>query len=517
VLRVLHVASEVAPYAQTGGLGDVVAGLPAAQVAAGIAPAVLAPLYRSARARLAAAGGATEVRPLAVRVGPHALTGALHVIRGRVPIGLLDLPALYDRAGGLYGPGGTADYGDNHLRFGALGAAAADAAAVLLGGLDVVHAHDWQGSPAAIYAHLARAAAPAGSPFAALSIITTIHNLAFRGIFPKRAMDDLGLPWSLFTLRGLELYDQLCLLKGGLAVADAATTVSPTYAQEILQPARGEGLHDFLRWDVRRLAGIVNGIDVAAWDPAVDPALPAPFSRDALDGRRVCRAALIAESGLAPLRADPAEAAALAERTPIIGVVSRLGDQKGTDLIAEVAPALGALGARVVVLGDGDPVLEARLRVLAAAYPDRVAVRIGFEPSYARRLYAGCDLFAMPSRFEPCGLGQLYAMRYGAVPIVHAVGGLRDTVIDPGPARGADPRHAQTPSPGPTVPAQLPPTGLRFDAPTAAALHRAIARAVALFHDPVTFQSLQRGAMARDSSWTGPAHEYAQLYRSVRA
>jgi starch synthase len=479
-VRVLHVSSELAPFAQTGGLGDVLAGLPAAQAELGLDAAVLVPLYRGVAAKLAAAGLSLEARPLPIELGVHRLEGTLRIARvGRVRCGFLDVPALYDRPGGPYGPGGTAEFSDNHLRFAALGKAALAAGAHLLGDVDVVHAHDWQAGPAAIFTHLERPA---------LTIVTTIHNLAFRGIFPKGVMTQLGIPWSLFTPKLLELYDQVSFLKGGLALSDAVTTVSPTYAQEILTPDFGEGLDGFLRWDVQRLVGIINGIDVAAWNPAADDALPARYSKVDLAGKRTCRAALAAEVGLP----EPDDG------TPIIAVVSRLSYQKGIDLIAEVAPALGDLGARLVVLGSGEPALEARLQHLARVFPDRVAVRIGFDLPYARRIYGGSDLFAMPSRFEPCGLGQLYAMRYGAVPVVHAVGGLRDTVIDPGAVRGT-------------------PTGIRFEAGTPAALHAALARAVAMYRDPVTFASLQRSAMARDSSWTAPAHEYVQLYRSLRA
>jgi starch synthase len=478
-VRILHVSSELAPFAQTGGLGDVLAGLPAAQAELGHEPAVLVPLYRGVAMRLVTAGLSLDSLPLPIEVGAHRWGGALRIARvGGVRCGFLDVPALYDRPGGPYGPGGTAEFADNHLRFAALGKAALAAGARLLGGVDVLHAHDWQGGPAAIYAHLEQPE---------LAVVTTIHNLAFRGIFPKQVMPELGLPWSLFTQALLEFYDQVSFLKGALALSDAVTTVSPSYAEEILNPERGEGLDGFLRWDVRRIVGIVNGIDVAAWDPATDPALPARYSPSDLAGKRACRAALAAEAGLPP----PDDA------TPLIGVIARMSHQKGIDLVAEVAPALGELGAKLVVLGAGEPALEARFGALARELPDHVAARIGFDLAYARRIYGGSDLFVMPSRFEPCGLGQLYAMRYGSVPIVHAVGGLRDTVMDPADA------------------ARGTPTGIRFDAATPDALHAAIARAVALYRDRAAFGSLQRGAMARDSSWTTSAREYDELYRSL--
>jgi starch synthase len=279
----------------------------------------------------------------------------------------------------------------------------------------------------------------------------------------------------------LEFYDQVCLLKGGLAAADAVTTVSPTYAREILTPERGEALDAFLRWDVRRLVGITNGIDSAVWDPTTDAALPAPFSVANLGGKAVCRAALAKELGLV-LGADE----------PLIGVIARLTGQKGIDLVADIIPSLPELGAKLVVLGSGEPDIEARLRALAESLPSEVVVRIGFDVALSRRIYAGCDLFAMPSRFEPCGLGQLYAMRYGTIPIVNAVGGLRDTVLDPG-------------------------TGIRFEHATAPAFALAIERAVALYRDPKALASVRLAAMTRDSSWTASAQQYVQLYRSLRA
>ncbi len=483
-MRVLHVASEVAPFAQTGGLADVLAGLPAALADShGLAAGVVVPLYRGVLARLAAAGVALSAgEPLALAVGPHTFPARLRVAQvGRVRYGFVDCAHLYDRPGTLYGPGGPLEFSDNHVRFAALGRAALLAGPALVGGVpDVLHAHDWQGAPAAIYARALRAPA---------AVVVTIHNLAFRGIYGKEAMDELGLPWSMFTANQLEFYDQLCLLKGGLACADAVTTVSPSYAREILTPERGEALDGFLRWEIKRLVGITNGIDTIEWDPAVDPALPARFSRDDLAGKAACRTALLREIGLPD---DP--------YTPVIGVIARLADQKGLDLVADIASDLHRIGARLVLLGSGDPDLEARFRWLAEVFRDHVAVRIGFDHALSRRIYAGSDLFCMPSRFEPCGLGQMYAMRYGSIPVVHAVGGLRDTVRDPGDAELALGRG----------------TGVRFEEPTAAALAGAIDRAARLWREPRARAGLRRGAMGRDSSWSASASQYVQLYKSLR-
>jgi starch synthase len=477
-VRVLHISSEVAPFAQSGGLADVVAGLPAAQAGIlGIDAAILVPYYRGVEERLAKAGLATEnhLEPLAITVGSYTFHGSLRLVRiGRILYGFLDVPQLFDRDGTLYGPGGTGEFADNHLRYGVLGKAVRAASEILLGGVpDVLHAHDWQGGPALIYARAEQL------PCAR---VITIHNLAYRGIFPKAVMAELGIPWSMFTPKLVEFYDQVSFLKGGMACADVVTTVSPSYAQEILTPERGEALDGFLRWDIKRLVGIVNGIDTGAWDPATDRALPASFSAKQTGGKAVCRTTLVEEAGLPDIPDDD----------PVIGVIARMTDQKGLDLVADIAPELADLGARLVVLGAGDPALEDRFRYLAKAFSHHVAVRIGFDLGYARRIYGGSDCFVMPSRFEPCGLGQLYAMRYGAIPIVSAVGGLRDTVNDPL-------------------------TGIKMHSVNAPALLDAVGRAVSLYRNRVAFVSRQRAAMARDSSWLVSAHEYVALYRSLRA
>ena len=482
-MRVLHVSSEAAPFAQSGGLADVLGGLPPALADAGLEVAVLLPLYRGVAAKVAAAGMTLDSgAPMSIQLGPHTFLAELRRARsGNVTYGFIDCPSLYDRAGGLYGPTGASDFADNHLRFGALGKVAVEHGAALLGGaVDVLHVHDWQGSPAAIYARAAGATA---------SIVTTIHNLAYRGIFPKHVMNDLGWPWSMFTIDNLEFYDQVAFLKGGIAAADVATTVSPSYAKEILTPQFGEALDGFLQHDVKRLVGIANGIDVTSWDPATDRALPANFSRTSLEGKAQCRRALAAELGLS-----------LADDEPLIAVIARMTGQKGLDLVKDAVPELHRIGAKLVVLGSGEPDLEATFTWLASTFRDHVAVRIGFDITLSRRIYAGSDLFVMPSRFEPCGLGQLYAMRYGSIPVVHAVGGLRDTVTDPGDAELAK-GHG---------------TGIHFHEPTAQALVEALERATRLFRDRKAFATVQRAAMARDSSWTASAQRYVELYESLR-
>jgi starch synthase len=486
-MRAVHVASEVAPWAQTGGLADVVTALPAALAQLGAQCTIVAPLYRAAQARLDADRVALSAGPpRTIVVGPHKI--AARFVRGAtpggVPVAWLDAPALYDRDG-IYGPGGTGEYLDNHVRFAALCRAAVDAADELAGGaVDVIHAHDWQGALAPAYARLDGARA-------GIATVTTIHNLAFRGIFPKAAVPIVGLPWTYFDHHHYEFWDQLSLLKAGLAFSDTITTVSPSYAEEILTPALGEGVDGFLRSDARRLVGIVNGIDTTAWDPADDVALPAAFSASRRAGKATCRAALAGELGLT-----------VDDRTLLAGVVARMSDQKGLDLVADAAPQLHGLGVKLIVLGSGDPALEERFSWLAEKFADTIAVRIGFDLALSRRIYAGCDAFLMPSRFEPCGLGQLYAMRYGAIPIVHAVGGLRDTVEDPGDKALRGGRG----------------TGFAFPEPTAVALRGAIGRATLMHQtDRAAWDGLVSRAMHRDSSWTASAREYLDVYREAVA
>lgn len=474
-MRVVHVASEVAPWAQTGGLADVVAALPPALAAAdpAVTTATVVPLYRETRGKLAAAGVALgPPLPYAATLGARTWNVALRRAAG---VWFVECDPLYDRDG-LYGAGGH-DHGDNAERFGVLCRAALAAGSSLVGGtVDVLHGHDWQAGLALAWAAL--------EGHGALRVMT-IHNLAYRGLFPKEILPAIGLPWSAFDPAHAEFWDQLSLLKAGLGYADVVTTVSPTYAREIVTPERGEGLDGFLRHDVAALHGVVNGIDEDAWDPARDPALPAAFDAAHLLGKAVCRDALADELGLE-----------LDEHTPLAVAIARLTPQKGLDLVAALAPELAARGVRLAVLGSGDRDLEDALVRVAAAHPGAIAVRLGFDAALARRMYAGADLFLMPSRFEPCGLGQLYAMRYGAVPVVAAVGGLADTVIDAIHDGG---------------------TGFCFEYVDAGGLRWAVDRAVAMFRDePARFAAVRAAAMARDSSWRASALAYLRLYREAR-
>lgn len=506
-MNIIHVASEVTPWSQTGGLADVVHALPAAHAQwCGSTVAVCTPLYRSTRTRLAAAGRVLQPGPT-ITLPPGALADAAGSTGARLvcladptvarqapgaasplaapatPLTLwfVDCPALFDRDG-LYGPTSTSEYDDNHLRFAVLGWGAwqlAQAMASAADGnvVDVLHAHDWQGALALAIArqhdtrHLIRAR------------LLTIHNLAFRGLITAAQYAQLGLPEAWFHFQQFEFWGKASLLKGGIASAHAITTVSPRYAEEILTPEFGEALDGFLRFDAPRLVGIVNGIDTESWDPARDDALAAPYRANDLAGKRICRDALVAECGM-PAHPDDM----------ILAVVSRLTSQKGIDWLADIVPHLASLDMRVVILGTGAPELEDRLRYLAKVFSHHVALHIGFDAHRARRIYAGADAFVMPSRFEPCGLGQLYAMRYGTLPIVRPVGGLRDTV--------------------PTAPGCADACGFAVPTPDAAGLLHALHEARQTWRSP-RWTQMQQAAMTRPVDWLGPAHAYDALYRSL--
>jgi starch synthase len=481
-MRVLHAASEAEPYARTGGLGDVVGALPTALREVGVEATTVLPLHRSARRCLAADGVAAA--PIGVSV--EVPTGLEHVRfdvlaaerPGRAPVLFAACDPLFDRDT-LYGQR------DDGVRYVAFGRAVVEALPRLPGGpFDVVHAHDWHAAlvPALLGTTL-RASAPAART------VITLHTLAFQGVFPKDLLPIAGLPWEVFHHDAAEFFGHLSLLKAGVALADAVTTVSPTYAREILTPAFGVGLDGFLRRF--HVDGILNGVDPTVWSPAVDPKIPVTYDRGHLDGKAACRAALHAEAGWAPR-----------PETPLLGIVSRLTDQKGLDLVAALAPELDHLDARLVVVGTGEPGLEHTFTELARRHPDRVHADLVFDDALAHRVIAGADALLVPSRFEPCGLTQLYALAYGTVPVVHAVGGLADTVHDPG-----DEGLAQGLG-----------TGFVFRHPTVEGLRWALGRAVATFRDaPEAWRAIQHAGMGRDHSWTHAAKEYAALYRRLLA
>jgi len=475
-LKVLFATSEIAPWVKTGGLGDVAAALPAALRAQGVDVRVLVPAYP---ALLAAFPAAPEI------ARPHWLGGLLPNCSLReatapdgTPLLLLDFAPYFGRADNPYLSADGSDWHDNHLRFGLLSRVAAwigSAASPLRWRPDIVHCNDWQTGLAPAYLHYL----PGGSA----RTLMTIHNLAFQGLFDHASLFELGLSDAAWHPEGVEYYGQLSFLKAGLRLAGHITTVSPTYAREIQTDELGMGMAGLLRARSGALSGILNGID-DAWNPATDIRLTAPFAcYDAkrLAVKRANKRALQEQSGLAT-NAD----------LPLFGVVSRLTQQKGLDLLADIAAEVLALPAQLVVLGSGERPLENSFRELARRYPGQCSVRIGFDETLAHRIEAGADAFIMPSRFEPCGLNQMYSLRYGTPPVVRATGGLADTVIDAADAARGN--------------------GFVFTEPTAAALLASLQRAAAAFADPQRWPKLQKNGMAADFSWAAPAQSYAALY-----
>lgn len=486
-MRIAHVSSELAPYSQTGGLAQVAYSLPEALASLGEQVSIFTPLHRSVgevlRSRDETLGPARS--PVQVQVGEYCYEGCFRSLKTEsgLQIHFFDCPSLFDREGvyeGSHGP-----YSDNARRYAAFSLATLEAAPELLGARpDVFHCHDW---PTGLLPILARTRqqehqSPPRTVF-------TIHNLAYQGCFDKQLMPDLGLPWSTFTMQGLEFYDQVSTIKAGIAFSDATTTVSASYADEIQTLEFGCHLEGFLKYDCPRLLGIRNGIDTEEWNPAQDPHITATFDKGDMAGKKRCRKALLDEYLL------PAE-----DDDLVIGVVSRLAGQKGLDLVAEVIPELHRVGARVVLVGNGESALEDRFRWLALHFSHHLAVHIGFNTPRAHHVFAGADAFLMPSRFEPCGLGQMAAMRYGTVPIVHAVGGLRDTVDDPGD-------EAMRRGEG---------NGFRLAQLNPDSLFEAIARAARMRReDAGTWAKLIRRGMEADWSWTASAGAYRRLYKEL--
>jgi starch synthase len=396
---------------------------------------------------------------------------------------LVDEPTLYDRDH-LYSTE-LGDYPDNPRRFGVLVRAAFESVIRRVARPAVVHAHDWQTGLAAVYLKTLFSAHPL---LAGVPSVFTIHNMAYQGLFQPDWLPRLDLPWSLLGIEQMEYWGKISFLKGGINFADVITTVSPQYAREIQTPVFGAGFDGILRRRSANLVGILNGIDTAEWDPAHDPHLPHPFSADDLGGKTAAKIAVLKEFQL------PHDEPAI--RTPLIGMISRMVDQKGFDLIAALAGELAGLEASFIVLGTGDPRYQDLWRHLAAEYPGRIAARIGFDERLAHLVEGGADIFLMPSHFEPCGLNQMYSLRYGTVPIVRRVGGLADTVVDhddePGGAGRAN--------------------GFVFEDYTPDALLTALRRALALFRNRGAWRELQAAGMAADHSWDRSAGEYVKMY-----
>lgn len=476
--KILFVASEAHPLMKTGGLGDVIGSLPQALNALGEDVRLLMPGYRDA---LQTAGPLKTVAELTV----PPLAAPVRLLETKLPgtrikTWLIDFPPAYDRPGNPYQNVHGHDWHDNAARFALL----SRVAVAIAQGIkrwrwrpDIVHAHDWQAGlvPALLSLEVKRPAT-----------VFTIHNLAYQGLFPHGTFTALNLPEPLWSYEALEFYGQLSFMKGGIAFADRITTVSPTYAREIQTPQFGHGLDGLLRHRAPVLRGILNGIDTKVWNPQRDALLSARYSAARVSaGKAANKAALQAELQLA---ADPA--------VPLLGMVSRQVDQKGIDLVIEALPILLARNLQCVMLGTGEARYEQALRALARQYPGKLTVIIGYDETLAHRIIAGADFFLMPSRFEPCGLTQLYSLRYGTVPVVHRVGGLNDSVTDADAAALADGRA----------------TGVVFEPANSAALVQAVERGIVLYQKRRAWQALRRHGMQQDFSWQHSAAEYQQLY-----
>jgi len=464
-LRVLHVAAELYPWVKTGGLGDVIAALPSALAAEGADVRLCLPGFSS----LLDAARENELARLAtpfaverVRIGLVELPGV------HPPAYIVDHPAFFDRPGGPYGGPDGGEFADNHRRFALLGWVAA----ALAEGADpawrpaIVHAHDWHAGLAPAYLRARDGAARS---------IFTVHNLAYQGFFGADIFGELALPPEFFAMEGVEFYGGVSFLKAGLYYADRLTTVSPTYATEIQTPRYGMNLDGLLRARSAVLSGILNGVDPEVWRPAAGGKAPA-------------KAALQRRFGLAE---DPS--------APLFGAITRLTPQKGMDLLLAALPGLTGLGAQFVLLGTGDRGLEQGFASAAGREPGRVAAELGYDEELSRLILAGADVIAVPSRFEPCGLTQLYALRYGALPLVRRTGGLADTVVDATPETLADGTA----------------TGFAFEDESAADLLAAAARAVALYRDQAAWRRMTRRATTRDFSWQAAARQYLALYRGL--
>jgi starch synthase len=476
--RVLHAAAEVFPLVKTGGLADVLGALPQALIAQsadvrlllpGLPAIVDAVLHQKKVCEIGPCFGAARVT---LRLGQMPYT--------KVPVYVIDAPYLYRRPGSPYQNSEGAEWADNVQRFALLGWTGAHLAS---GELDpawapqIVHAHDWHAAMSCAYI--------AAHPMRSAATVFTVHNLAYQGLFPSGDFALLGLPSRFMAAAGLEYHQQLSFMKAGLKFAQRVTTVSPNYAKEIATHEFGFGLDGVIRGRGADVSGVLNGVDGAVWDPATDAGLAVRYSAAQLDGKARCKAALQAEIGLA-LRAD----------APVFAVVSRLTSQKGLDLVLGALPGLLRRGGQLALQGAGDPALEAAFTAAAKAHPGEVSVRIGYDEAFAHRLIAGADAILVPSRFEPCGLTQLYGLRYGTLPVVRRVGGLADTVVDASEAAVA----ADTA------------TGFAFDAATPAALDGAIERAITAFAQPSDWRRLMLRAMAQDFSWGGAARQYMALY-----
>jgi starch synthase len=488
MMRVLHVCTEIYPLLKTGGLADVAGALPAAQARGGYGGGcdarVLVPGFPALRAGILG-------QELVTELGPAFGAPAIRLYRGTLPDSgvaayVIDAPDLYDRPGNPYADARSQAYPDNLQRFALLGWIAAR----LAEGLDeawrpqVVHAHDWHAGLAPAYLKAAEQATGrrlAGS-------VQTIHNLAYQGNFPSHMFGYLGLPAHFFDINGIEFHGQCSFLKAGLFFADKITTVSPTYAREIQHSEQGCGLDGLLRARAHDLAGILNGVDDAVWNPATDALIAQQYDTQSFAGKLACRTALQREAGLA-----------IQNDGPLFCAVSRLTEQKGLHLVLAALPEIVRRGGQIMLLGSGDTELEMAFSAAAAAHPQAVAVRLGYDEQLAHRIIAGGDVILVPSRFEPCGLTQLYGLKYGTLPLVRKVGGLADTVVDCSLENMGDGLA----------------TGFVFESFDDAGINAAVRRAFALYQRADDWKRVQVRAMHQQFGWDGAAAQYVALYQQI--
>ncbi len=480
-MRVLFVTSEVYPLIKTGGLADVSGALPPALQQLGLDVRVLVPGYPQVMAKAQPDGAAWEISnpvgTMRARIIP-ARCGSLELY-------VLDAPELFQRPGGPYNTPDGQDWPDNHLRFGCLSWVAAwmSSAECPIGWRpDILHGHDWQAGLALAYARQLDNRHRPG-------LVFTIHNLAYQGLFPASTIDELRLPRTWMRPAGLEFWGQLGFLKSGLWYADKITTVSPTYAREIRDTGEGYGLQGLLQGRAADLSGILNGIDLTEWNPQTDRFLPVSYSAANLAGKAANKIAIQVALGLEP---NPT--------APLFGVVSRLTAQKGLDLLMQAVPGLLSQGGQLAIIGTGDKHLEQTVEGLVRSYRHRVGARLSYDEGLSHLLVSGCDFIMVPSRFEPCGLTQMYGLRYGTLPVVRRTGGLADTVVD------ATPAAIQQDSA----------TGIVFNDADIGGISSGVERACALYRDKAAFAKVQQRAMAQDNSWSGSALAYRDLYRSIR-